>query len=104
MKRIRPVTVLLLAMILVLGYSLVTRQRREARLRAALALYKSRATGEIAGLMANRSPAIALDWPERHPAGRGDRADQERNGVRAFLQRAPHSSSTRTGSGRPGSR
>ena len=67
MKRIRPVTVLFLALILVLGYSLVIRQRREARLRAALALYKGRATGEIAGLMEPIDPLDRPDWPKDTP-------------------------------------
>jgi hypothetical protein len=61
MKRVRPVTVILLALILVLGYSLAVRQRREARLRAALALYKKRATGEIVRL---RGDLIPTGWPE----------------------------------------
>jgi hypothetical protein len=61
MKRIRPITVLLLAMILVLAYSLVVRQRREARLRAALALYKQRADGALR-LVMGANPT--LDWPE----------------------------------------
>lgn len=61
MNRVRPVTVLLLALILVLGYSLVIRQRRESRLRAALSLYKHRATGEIAELMGR---SVGLDWPD----------------------------------------
>jgi hypothetical protein len=66
MKRIQPVTVLLLALIVVLGYSLVTRQRREARLREALALYKERATRQIADIM---DWAIGLDWPDDTPLG-----------------------------------
>jgi hypothetical protein len=53
-------------LILVLGYFLAVRQRREARLRAALALYKSRATGEIADLMGRWIP---LDWPQDTPLG-----------------------------------
>jgi hypothetical protein len=61
MKRIRPVTVLLLALIVVLGYSLAMRQRREARLRAALALYKQRAAGDLR-LVMDHYPG--LDWPE----------------------------------------
>ena len=61
MKRIRPVTALLLALILVLGYSLVIRQRRESRLRAALALYKQRAGGALR-LVMGANPT--LDWPE----------------------------------------
>jgi hypothetical protein len=62
----RPVTVLLLALILVLGYSLVIRQRRESRLRAALALYKVRARGDLDVVM---SWSAALDWPDGTPLG-----------------------------------
>lgn len=61
MKRIRPATVLLLALIVVLGYALAARQRREARLRAALSLYKQRAGDSLRSVMA---AATALDWPE----------------------------------------
>jgi hypothetical protein len=61
MRHIRPVTVLLLALIVVLGYSLVIRQRREARLRAALALYKVRAKGSLDFVMGS---GAALDWPD----------------------------------------
>jgi hypothetical protein len=64
MKRIRPATAPLLVLIVVLGYSLAIRQRREARLRAALAIYKSRATGEIAGQMGAR---ITMHWPDGTP-------------------------------------
>jgi hypothetical protein len=64
MKRFRPGTVLLVVLILVLGSSLVTRQRREARLRAALALYKSRATGDLVEIMGRSVP---MDWPEGTP-------------------------------------
>jgi hypothetical protein len=53
-------------LILVLGYSLVTRQRREARLRAALALYKGRATGDLVEIMGRSVP---MDWPEGTPLG-----------------------------------
>ncbi len=61
MKRIRPVTVLLLALILGLGYSFVIRQRRDARLRTALALYKGRALGDLQRVMGTYAP---LDWPD----------------------------------------
>jgi hypothetical protein len=61
MKRIRPATVLLLTLIVVLGYALAVRQRREGRLRAALFLYKQRAGGPLRRMM---SYAPVLDWPE----------------------------------------
>src|SRR5262249_21106734 len=61
MKRIRPSTVLLLASVLVLGYALAVRQHREARLSAALALYKQRAGGALR-LVMGANPT--LDWPE----------------------------------------
>jgi hypothetical protein len=64
MKRVRPVTVLLLALILVLGYCLVIRQRREARLRAALALYKVQAKGDLDIVLSSKSRKAALDWPD----------------------------------------
>jgi hypothetical protein len=66
MKRIRPTTVLLLVLILALGYHLATGQRREARLRAALALYKGRATGDLVEIMGRSVP---MDWPEGTPLG-----------------------------------
>jgi hypothetical protein len=66
MMRVRAATALLLVLILVLGYSLVTRQRREARLRAALALYKGRATGHLVEIMGRSLP---MDWPEGTPLG-----------------------------------
>ena len=89
MKRIRPVTVLLLAMILVLGYSLVTRQRREARLRAALALYKGRATGEIASLISQSIPTIPMAWPEGTPLAEAIGGSRRKRGS-GVSQRAPH--------------
>jgi hypothetical protein len=61
MKRIQPVTVLLLALILVLGYSLVTRQRRTAWLEAALAQYKRRAQGDVERIMGHY---FVLAWPD----------------------------------------
>ena len=66
MKRFRPGTALLVVLILVLGSSLVIRQRREARLRAALALYKSRATGDLVEIMGRSVP---MGWPEGTPLG-----------------------------------
>jgi hypothetical protein len=67
MKRTRPVTVLLLALILTLGYYLATGLRREARLRAALAIYKGRATDDLDKLM-DRS--VPMDWPKGTPLGK----------------------------------
>ncbi len=61
MKSVRPVTALLLALLLVLGYPLATGQRREARLRAALALYQRRAVPYIADIMRR---SVAIDWPD----------------------------------------
>ncbi len=66
MKRIRPTTLVLLALILALGYPLATGQRREARLRAALALYKGRATDDLDRIM-DRS--VPMDWPRGTPLG-----------------------------------
>jgi hypothetical protein len=66
MKRIRPVSVLLLALILALGYPLATGLRREARLRAALAIYKGRATDDLDEIM-DRS--VPMDWPKGTPLG-----------------------------------
>ena len=64
MKRFRPGTVVLLVLILVLGYFLAIGQRREARLRAALAFYKGRANGAIARYMDH---GVAMDWPKGTP-------------------------------------
>jgi hypothetical protein len=66
MKRIRSATIVLLALILALGYHLVTGQRREARLRAALALYKGRATDDLDKIMGRSVP---MDWPKGTPLG-----------------------------------
>lgn len=66
MKRIRPATILLLALILALGYHLATGLRREARLRAALALYKGRATGDLDRIM---DGSVPMDWPSGTPLG-----------------------------------
>jgi hypothetical protein len=64
MKRIRPATVLLLASILVLGTTVAIRQRREARLREALALYKGRAQGQLRQVMGSHP---SLSWPDGTP-------------------------------------
>jgi hypothetical protein len=64
LRRIRPVTVLLVVSILALGYSLVVRQRREARLRAALAVYKGRNQVALAGIMKTR---VRFGWPDGTP-------------------------------------
>jgi len=60
-KRIRLSTVLLLVVILVLGYALEVQQGKEARLRAALALYKRRSQGKIQSVL---DLPIFLDWPD----------------------------------------
>src|SRR5689334_22167359 len=64
MRRIRPVTLVLLVLIVVLGYSLAVQQRRGARLRAALAAYKGRATGDLADILGR---SVGMDWPEGTP-------------------------------------
>ncbi len=64
MKRLHSSTVLLLTLILVLGTSLAIRQRREGRLRAALALYKQRAGGALNLALASNP---TLDWPAGTP-------------------------------------
>jgi hypothetical protein len=61
MKRIRLSTVLLLAVILVLGYVSIAAQRREARLREALAAYQSLSQGKLVSTLGGRG---AIDWPE----------------------------------------
>lgn len=64
MKRIHIPTILLLALILVLGYFAAVGQRREARLRAALAMYRERAGRNLDRMMAY--PTL----PGRHKADR----------------------------------
>jgi hypothetical protein len=61
MKRIRPGIVILLIVIAVLGSALIVRQRREARLREALAAYRRNRRQEVLRLLDNRIPT---DWPE----------------------------------------
>ena len=84
MKRPRPATVLLLTLILVLGYSLVVRQRREARLRAALATYKGRAGGFL-----NRAMAAArvLEWPEGTTLAEAVRRISDRKPASSYFPR-----------------
>jgi hypothetical protein len=64
--RIRPSTLVLLALIAALGYGLVTQQRREARLRAALALYQARARDQI---LERIDEPISLTWPQESTLG-----------------------------------
>jgi type II secretory pathway pseudopilin PulG len=61
MKRIRLGIVILLIVIAVLSSALIVRQRREARLREALAAYQSRKRRQILRLLDHRIPT---DWPE----------------------------------------
>lgn len=84
MKRPRPATVLLLTLILVLGYSLVVRQRREARLRAALAIYKERAGGYLDREMA---AARVLEWPEGTTLAEAVRRISDRNPASFYFPR-----------------
>ncbi len=51
-------------LILVLGYALIRQQRKEARLRDALAAYKSRADQKIVGVLGGWMP---LGWPDGTP-------------------------------------
>jgi hypothetical protein len=87
LRRIRPITVLLVVLILVLGYSLVVRQRREARLRAALAVYKGRNQVALAGIMKNR---IRFGWPDGTPlSGAIDEIKLVTNGGSGFSKGLP---------------
>jgi hypothetical protein len=61
MKRIRPGTVILMIVIVGLGSALVVQQRSEARLREALAAYKTRSRGQIVRVLGGWLP---IDWPE----------------------------------------
>jgi hypothetical protein len=61
MKRIRLGSVLLLVVLVVLGCALIVQQRREERLRAALAAYQSRSQGAIVRIMGDSLP---LDWQD----------------------------------------
>ncbi|MGP0065684.1 MAG: hypothetical protein ACLQGP_19030 [Isosphaeraceae bacterium] len=59
---IRLGTVLLLVLILMLGSVLIERQRREARLREALAAYRNRSQRQIASILGTRW--YGIDWSE----------------------------------------
>ncbi len=61
-RPVRPVTVLLLLAIVVLGSALIVQQRREARLREALAAYKGRSQGQIVRTLG--TGWLQFDWPE----------------------------------------
>jgi hypothetical protein len=88
MKRIRPATVLLLALILVLGSTLVIRQRREARLREALALYKSRSQVELQRFL--RTAPIPFGWPDGTPLSEAiDEIEQVTTGMVGFSKGLP---------------
>ena len=63
MKRPRFSTLLLLALIAGLGYLTVEGQRREARLRAALAMYQSRAGKDLDWVMTQR-PVTPWERPQ----------------------------------------
>jgi hypothetical protein len=63
-KRIRFSNLLLLIAILVLGYALDVQHRKEERLRAALARYKSKSHGVVVDMMGVHFP---LDWPDGTP-------------------------------------
>jgi hypothetical protein len=66
-SRRRPIrlgSVLLVVVILVLGYALIREQRREARLRDALAAYKNQSQGWIVKVLGGYMP---LDWPDGTP-------------------------------------
>ncbi len=66
--RIRPVTAILVLAILVLGLIVTVRERREARLRSALAKFQNRAHQEIYSSLNNpisapgSSAALPLTW------------------------------------------
>jgi hypothetical protein len=88
MKRVRLVTVLLLALILVLGYTLVIRQRREVRLRAVLALYKSRNQVQLERIL--HTAGIRFGWPDGTPLSEAiDEIEQVTTGVFGFSKGLP---------------
>jgi hypothetical protein len=64
MKRIRPSTVVLLAMIAALGYAVAVAQHREGRLREALAVYQEKAGHDLHTALVSFA---ALDWPDGTP-------------------------------------
>ena len=69
MKRLHLPTLLLLALIAGLGYFAVEGQRREARLRAALAMYQARAGKDLDWVMALRD---LTPWERPEDARLGD--------------------------------
>ncbi len=64
MRRWRFSTLLLLIVILALGFALVAQQRREAKLRAALDLFRNRGHETMLDRLAE---PLALDYPEDAP-------------------------------------
>jgi hypothetical protein len=66
-RRIPWSTLLFLFAIVTLGYIFMLQQRKEERLRAALALYKSRSHGKVATRL--RSSAANVNWPDQTPLG-----------------------------------
>jgi hypothetical protein len=88
MKRIRPVTVLLVALILFLGYTLVVGQRREARLREALALYRSRNQVQLERFL--RTAPLQFGWPNGTPLSQAiDEIRVVTTGLTAFSNGLP---------------
>src|SRR4051812_11356276 len=61
MRRLKLSTLILLIVILALGFALVVQQRREARLRSALELYRDRGQEKILDHLAGSS---ALTYPD----------------------------------------
>ena len=66
-RRIPWSTLLVLFAIVTLGCIFLLQQRKEERLRVALALYKSRSHGKVATRL--RSRAKHLNWPDQTPLG-----------------------------------
>jgi hypothetical protein len=66
-RRIRWITLLLGVAIVTLGCIFILRQRREERLWAALALYKSRSHERV--VLRLRYSAPKMDWPDETPLG-----------------------------------
>jgi hypothetical protein len=62
MKRIRLSTLILLIVIVAMGFGLVAQQRREARLNAALSLYRDRANEAILEML---DQPIAVDYTDK---------------------------------------
>ncbi len=63
-RPIRLVTVLLVVLIVVLGYALSEKQRRTARLQAALTDYRAQSHGEMVQVLGGWAP---LAWPDDTP-------------------------------------